>query len=393
MKLVIPLILLWLSHFIVDFMLGVWTVYKTIAGFDLAIAGIIAAFCALLGEGSQLLFGALSDKGYRKRLIALGVTLASANAFLGFTNSPLLAVPLLLLTCIGSGAFHPAASALLGSLTLKQKGLFFSFFSTGGALGMALSQIVYANVHAYFDGNALILLVPITALTLAFLYYGYMRKEGVDNQSFTKKRLTLEVFADFFSRKAERNLFLLQVFNQMLFWGTVFFLPDILVRRGYDFEIAYGGGNLAFVIGAAVMMVPMGLLADKFSPLKVIMGASFIGMIFFFAFILNPTLSPSLLLIFLALSGSMLGIIQPIAIAVGNELGKANPGVAGAFSMGLVWCVSETVGPMGLGFLSKLFVEDAPAKALLCYGLFFPLTLLAAYNLKTALETDPVKEV
>nr|MBA2728798.1 hypothetical protein [Parachlamydiaceae bacterium] len=62
---------LWVGHFSVDFMLGIWSVYKTIAGLDLALCGLIVGLCAFIGEGLQAYFGTLSDRGYRTQLIVI----------------------------------------------------------------------------------------------------------------------------------------------------------------------------------------------------------------------------------------------------------------------------------------------------------------------------------
>src|SRR5947207_1300593 len=103
MQYIIPLTLLWCAHFLVDFMLGIWSVYKTMAFFDLGIAGIMAAFAAIVGEGSQLIFGSLSDKGYGKRLIILGLLMTMGNVLLPFTGTYLAVLLFFTITCIGSG--------------------------------------------------------------------------------------------------------------------------------------------------------------------------------------------------------------------------------------------------------------------------------------------------
>jgi FSR family fosmidomycin resistance protein-like MFS transporter len=87
------------------------------------------------------------------------------------------------------------------------------------------------------------------------------------------------------------------------------------------------------------------------------------------------------LLPLLAIVGASLGLVQPVAVALGNKLGKKNPGLVSAFTMGMVWCVAEMVGPGGVGLLTKLFSEDAPAKALMAMGLLYPALILAAYKL------------
>ena len=81
----IPLILLlWISHFFVDVMLGIWPLFKTLKQLDLSQAGLIVAGGAFIGEGSQIFFGSLSDRGYRQLLIILGIFLSCANLFLPY---------------------------------------------------------------------------------------------------------------------------------------------------------------------------------------------------------------------------------------------------------------------------------------------------------------------
>lgn len=82
------LILMWVAHFFVDTMLGIWPVFKSLAQIDLAKAGLIVAVGALIGEGSQLIFGSFSDRGYRKILI-IGGLISSRNSTKSFFNSSL----------------------------------------------------------------------------------------------------------------------------------------------------------------------------------------------------------------------------------------------------------------------------------------------------------------
>lgn len=381
MSVIVPLTLLWIGHFLVDFMLGIWSVFKTMNALDLGLAGVMAAIAAFIGEGAQVFFGNLSDRGHRNQLILVGVLLASANVFLVFTESYALLLALFMMTCIGSGAFHPTAVSLIGNLTSRQKGLYISIFSSGGALGMALSQMIFTQTHTYFNGNTILLVIPSIILSLVLVGCGYLKKTAQEEGTAPHVSLNFKMFRDYFKDDALRRLYIAQVCNQTIFWGTIFILPDVLVTRGYEPSIAYGGGHFAFIIGSAFIMIPSGHLADRFSPRKIILICGLLGMVFFYLLLFIPFLSPLYLIPLLAISGSFLGVVQPVAVALGNELGKKNPGMVSAFTMGLVWCVSETIGPAGSGLLSKLFVEDAPAKSLMVFGLLFPVLIYSAYKL------------
>jgi FSR family fosmidomycin resistance protein-like MFS transporter len=390
----ITLIVVWTAHFLVDFMVGVWSVFKTMAGLDLGIAGLIAAGCGLVGEGSQIFFGPLTDKGYKRQLILLALVLTSASALLVYTDYYMFYFFLFLCTCIGSGAFHPPAVALTGALTEKRKALFIAIFSTGGSLGLALSQIIYSKAHQYFLGDTVVLLTPSAILFVICVILGFWQKEQPPAQIASNKRLGWALIRNYFKNPSLKMLYFTQVCSQTISWSIIFILPDILNSREYDASIAFGGGHFAFIMGGVLMMIPSGLIADRFSPRSYILFASCAGSVLLFTFLSMPFLSEGYLLAVLMLTGSMLGTIQPVAVALGNQLGKANPGLVSAFTMGMVWCVAEMLGPGGVGLLSGLFTEDAPAKATILMALLcLPSLILCAYQLpKSAEQTEPIAE-
>jgi len=388
----ISLIILWVGHFFVDFMLGIWPVYKTIVELDLAKAGLIAASCAFLGEGMQIFYGSWGDRGFRKILILFGVLFTAANAFLGTTQNYMLLFLLFLFTCLGSGAFHPSAAALVGGLTEKRKNLFMALFASGGACGMAVSQLAFSNLYGVLDVRIFYIAIPSVLLAGLCAAFGYLKREKTAH-SDSKEKYGLKKFKEFFSNKDLRALYINQVCNQTITWGAIFLLPDVLITRGYDEVIAYGGGHLAFILGGALMMVPSGYLADKYSSKKVMTYATLLGLLFFYAFLFIPEISSGMLLTLLCFTGAALGVVQPVALALGNQLCRNNPGMVSAFLMGLVWCVSEMVGPAGGGLLTKLFVDDAPAKALGVLGILFFVSLVATALLPKLVEEKVLVEI
>jgi hypothetical protein len=70
------------GHFAVDCCTGIWPVYKTLAQLDLSKAGLIAMAGSMTGNGLQLAFGLLADRGWRKRLLVAGLALSGAVTFL-----------------------------------------------------------------------------------------------------------------------------------------------------------------------------------------------------------------------------------------------------------------------------------------------------------------------
>lgn len=371
------LFLLCLGHFIVDFMIGIWPVYKTMAGLDLAIAGLIAAGCAGFGEAMQIIFGNLSDRGWRKTLILAGVSASSIAAFFAYTTDYFFLFFLCFGVCLGSAAFHPAAVGLVTKLTQDRKSFYVSLFAVGGALGLASSQIIYSTVYGAFDGQTFIFLIPAALLSL-FCMQKHLLRSPV---KAPHKKIELKQFFSFFRHRGLKLLYISQLCSQAVAWSLIFLLPDILKAREYDNWIVYGGAHLCYILGGAVAFIPSGLLADRYSSRSVILAASIFGVSSLYLFLCLPDLSNGLTLILLFFMGSMIGTINPISVAFGTKLMPEHPGMVSAFLMGGVWCVSESLGPGGSGLLTKLFEEDAPARALMIVGVFFFAGIFVAYRL------------
>lgn len=386
-RLYFTLAILWIGHFLVDFMIGVWPLYKTMAELDLAKAGIMAGVCAFAGEGMQIIFGPLSDRGYRKTLILFGILMASGATLFAYTTNYYLLFLFLLMTCIGSGAFHPSAVGLIGSLPINRKSLLVTIFACGGSLGMASSQFIFANAFDTFAGHTLFMAIPaICLVSLAFSYKFVGMSHA--NPSQPRKGLDLHLFANCFRNRNISLLFVSQVCNQTVMWGTCFLLPDVLHTRGYDSWITYGGGFFCFIMGGALMLIPSGYLADKYSSKKVIIGSTILGGIFFYLFLFGQELSSPVVLTLLFFMGAFITVVHPVSVAFGNRLMPKNPGVVSALLMGLVWCVAESLGPGGGGLLTKAFEEDAPAKVLYCMGLLLVVNVFVALKLPSNIPVE-----
>ena len=393
----ITMLLLWFSHFVVDFMIGIWPVYKTIAHLDLATCGMIAGLCALIGEGMQIVFGSLSDRGYRKALIVIGLCGTLAGTCMVFTENYVTLFFLLMILCIGSGAFHPSAVGLVGSLTTTRKGVFIAIFSSGGALGMASSQLVFSEAYRVFDGNTLYLAILPLVLIIGIIFYKLAGTQPIPAIS-TRKKIDLKEFFGLFRRREITLLYFIQVCNQTIVWATVFLLPDVLLSRGHETWVTFGGGHLFFIIGGALMMIPSGYLADKFSYKTVIFTATFLAFILFSTFLFVPNISTSGVLGLLFVMGATAQVVSPLLLAFGNKLVPNNPGMISALLMGLAWCLSEGLGQGGGGALTQLFEVDAAANALcilnVCFLIGLGLTSMLPKEVKNSesstIETNPI---
>ena len=354
------LFIVWVGHFICDLMIGFFSIYKTIAELDLAKAGLIAGFGALLGESMQLVFGPLSDQGKRKHLLLGSLILLSGTAFLPFAESYALCFVLFAMTSVGSGMFHPTAAGLAGSLSTQKKGLIVGLFASGGAFGMAASHFMFSTAYNQLSGNTVIFALPVLGLAV-FTFFSQVSE--TDPASRKPRPRVREIF-QFFKRDDMRILYFTVLFNQIVFWGTVFILPDFLVARHYESWLCFGGGHMAFLLGGGLMMIPAGYLADHYGARKIITVATLTGIASYSLFLYKIFLYPWPVAALLFCMGASVGVIAPTGLAFGTQLMPDRPGMASAFLLGLVWCVAECVGPISVGLMADSFQVSPYAKAL-----------------------------
>lgn len=378
-SLLMPLLMMSMAHFLVDVMLGIWSVYKSFTHLNLMYAGLIAAVGAFLGEGSQLFFGRLSDKGHRKLLVILGLFLSVGNSTLMYTTELSILFVLFLLTCVGSGCFHPTAASLVGSLDSSRRGFFMGIFSFAGGLGLAGSQLLFFLCYDCFGGHTTVLMIPSILLGSILIFYPFpqqnLDRSGSSGQDWK------EMFR-FFKKAPFRSLYFLHVANQAILWGMIFILPEVLKVFGYPEWVTYGGGHLVLILGGALMSVPAGYLADIYSSRQVIVVSVFVAVLSFYAFLFFGGNSLIVLFGLLFILGSVLGLVTPVGVSLGISLQPESSGAVSAFLMGMVWCVAEALGAAGVGLLSSLFSDSyAPVKALALLGSLFVVQVAAALSL------------
>lgn len=341
---------LWLSHAFVDFLMGIWPIYKTLAKVDIAMAGIIMGIAGFSGEVLQLAFGYLSDTGHRKKILLFGLLIPCAALFLTFANSFTTLLLLMLCVMIGSGSYHPAAVGLASSL-FPTKGRSILFFTSGGALGLGMSQLVFIKTLNIFGGHAYPLALPIILLWIFWFYH------KLPAHLLERKHPPLrDFFAPFAA--AKRSLLLLYI-SQVLSYGVlltfIFLLPDILKAKGCNDWLFLGGGHMSFIFGSIVSMLLLGPLCDRLGFKKTLLGTMGCAAVLLYAFLALPLPSGFFAVIFLGLLGSCLYLLNPLIIAWGNHLVPQNPSTVSALLMGLAWCLSNLI-PALAGLIASILL-------------------------------------
>ena len=371
-----------LGHFLTDLFLGIWPIFKTIHGLDLGLAGLITAFCILIGEGMQLFFGSLNDQGHGKKVLIFSLFFIGGTALLPYGSGYMWIILAYFLTAIGSGAFHPTGAACAAWAGDKSKGLYLSIFSATGYLGLAVSQVVYKNTYHLFRGNTALLLLPCVLLALyVCFFYDFPKRNKVPSKGLK------DVF-HLFKNRDLRNLYFALVCNQIVFWTLIFLLPDFLVSRIGPGYMSFGGAHLALLGGGALMMIPSGYLADRISEKHIMLVAGLVSLLSYYFFLFQPALPTLHLTVLLLVLGGSTSLILPVAVANGNRIVPARPGLVSALLMGLVWCVSETIGPVLGGFLASRVFEGGATSSLMVIGLFGLVSLYFLSQLSTKQSTE-----
>ena len=377
------LLILWLAHVVMDFFTGIWPIYKTIAKIDLAKAGLIVGISGFLGEILQLGFGFLCDRGHRKAVLMVGVTLASSIVWITFTSTLVEAFWILLLLMLGSGSFHPAGMGYAGGLSKEHKGKTILLFASGGALGLGISQLVFTKVFHSFNGHALILLIPV-ALILTLISLHKFPQPEQQRKAMTKE----ELIAPFI--RAWRPLSLLyfaQVTSYSISLAFLFLLPDLMAGKSSSLWLVMGGSHLCFILGSASALPFIGILTDRIGTKKVLLGAILGSITLLYTLLRTPSLSTAQAILLLISLGGFMQSINPLIVSWGHKIVPESPSTISALLMGFAWCFTN-FGPTCAGYLCSRFQEEAVVTTLSLMGGLLAFTLLFIFLMKEEKEAE-----
>jgi FSR family fosmidomycin resistance protein-like MFS transporter len=363
------------GHFAVDCCTGIWPVFKTLAGLDIARAGLIATAGSMAGNGLQVAFGFLADRGWRRRLVVSGVCLAGAVTLVPLAaGSYLMMFALVLATQLGSAAFHPSATGAAGSLSRSRTGLMIGLFLSAGYVGYSLSQVVFSSVYRHAPSlTPVIALLPLAAAAMiARRGPELLPVPPSDRDARSLLRVPLRPLAP---------LFAAQVFTNAVSSSLIFLLPDFLLARGAPTWMVEGGGHFGLVAGGCLGILPAGHAADRFGARRVLLVANGATLLFL-ALLLGRTGAPVVDLGLVTALGAFNAMTGVVSVAEGNRLVPGQASGVSAILMGLAWCVGA-LGPVTAGWLADPARGGTPAEALAWLGLALPLALAASLAVRS----------
>jgi MFS family permease len=351
------------GHLAVDVCMGIWPVHKVLAGLDLPTAGWIATFATVAGNGLQLGFGALADRGWRRALIALGVAGAGVVCFLPYASRAPELLGLMLVASAGSAAFHPAGGGYAGGASTRRAGLAVALFLVGGYLGFAVSQLAYAAAFRALEGRlAPLYLLPL-ALGLAFaLVRGRPASAGAVRAPEAERTLA-------WGRVAA--LFAIQGLSAAAGMTVMFLLPEIFGARGAPPLLAQGGAHCLMILAACAALLPAGAAHDRFGARAVLFSANLLSAVALEALALGAVRSSGGVLLLVLVFGAANAANTVVALAEGTRLLARRRSTIAALLTGAPWFLAAPA-PAIAALLADTGRGGTPDLALAWTGLCLP---------------------
>ena len=238
--------------------------------FSLSYTAVGAVILASQASSSliQPLFGLWSDRRGAMWLLPVGVALAGVGiAIAADAPSYWLVLLLVLVSGIGSAAYHPEGSKFAGFVSGRKRASGMSWFSVGGNLGFGIGPLATTAVVAAFGlRGGLILAIPGLAVAVALLVgASYLR-------GFAPKAEEARVAHGRDDPFAMKLLLGVIALRSVAWFGLITFVPLWEVSLGHS--KSHGNHLLALMLFAGgVGTLALGPLADRFGPRNVLLAS------------------------------------------------------------------------------------------------------------------------
>jgi MFS transporter, FSR family, fosmidomycin resistance protein len=309
-----------------------------------AVGGVILASQAS-SSLIQPLFGLWSDRRGAMWLLPAGVAIAGVGiALAADAPSYWLVLLLVLISGLGSAAYHPEGSKFAGFVSGRKRASGMAWFSIGGNLGFALGPIATTAVVAAYDlRGGLILAVPALLVAAGFLISApYLRGFAPEPGAPRAPTGSDDPFA-------MKLLLGVVALRSVAWFGLVTFVPLWEVSLGQS--KSHGNHLLALMLFAGgVGTLALGPLADRFGRRSVLLASVFATGPLVLVFVLAGGVVGA---IALALVGvSVVGTFG-VTMVMGQEYMPRHVGTASGLVIGLSVGLGG-VAAVGLGRLADM---------------------------------------
>ncbi len=233
--------------------------------------GLIGTAFLLVYALAAVPFGVWGDRGVRKTVIGVGVTIWSlATLFTGFAANYLQLFLSRAVVGIGEASYFPAGTSLMSDFFPKeQRSRVMSIWNTGSAIGIAVGFAGGGLIVEKFGWRTAFYFAAVPGLlfaTLAFAFREPLRGSAEREGPQVKRtsEVSLRRFLELMRIPTLRATIVAQTFLFFVLASNAFWLPTLLQRR---FALTPGSSGLlagvVLVIGGLIGTLAGGWLADR----------------------------------------------------------------------------------------------------------------------------------
>lgn len=369
-----------LSHLAVDMLNGQLAVLLTFLSVPLGLTnsllGFVSAVCVVGGSLTQPIFGYIADRWGQRWLVAGGVFwMAFFYSLVAITPGQFILV-LLILASLGSGAFHPAGTAVatkrgrdhIRDRETTSTAYFFLF----GQLGLFLGPMLGGLVLDKFNVLGLLMFTSLAVLVGIYAVWQLRPEKLVQMSKVTQKNPTPETKTSSVSQaSAEDSPGTAAVISPLMGYGVlsllafammvafqawvqqtmVMFVPKYLSDLGISASI-YGMVAAIFVAGSAAGNILGGNLADRFGKRRIAtlsLAAASVPLYLF------PIVGWSVwLYVLIFLAGALTGATHSIFVVLAQRIFPGGMALASGLVLGFMFA-SGSLGTLFSGYLADLW--------------------------------------
>ena len=233
--------------------------------------GLLGTAFLLVYAVAALPFGYWGDRGVRRTIIGVGVTIWSlATLFSGLASNY---VQLFLsrgAVGIGEASYYPAGTSLVSDYFRKEeRGRVMSIWGAGSAIGIAVGYAGGGVVADHLGWRSAFYFAAVPGLLFAFLAFtlreplrGSMEKLGTAVKRTTDA--TARTFINLMRIPTLRASILAQTVLYFVLASNAFWLPTVLHRR-FDLSVSAAGllAGVVLVVGGLIGTLAGGWIADR----------------------------------------------------------------------------------------------------------------------------------
>ncbi len=358
--------------------------------------GLLGSAFLLVYAVATIPFGIWADRGVRKTVIGIGVTIWSlATLFTGLARSYLQLFAARAVLGIGEASYYPAGTALLGDYFKKEgRGRAMSVWAAGTAVGIAVGFAGGGIVASTLGWRAAFYMTAVPGLVFAVLAFGLREPlrgaaEERGAQIHKAPSITWRTFVGLLQIPTLRATIAAETALFFVLGGAAFWLPTYLSRR---FGLGTGSaGTLAggvLVVGLLAGSLFGGTVADRLTRQRRMASNLPVGIAGFVAgavFVALALVMPSLVLfvpMFLLGAACLYLYNGPYTAIKQNVVLPTVRATAVTISLLIEHLLGDSYAPFAIGKLSDALNSLQLALLILLPPLLLLAALLAATGLR-----------